>query len=184
MATCILDKAYGKWYHRRKQSTIRRTKKIHRVLEHIEKQFQKNVVPGKPLLLMNQQLGSSTKLFSKLIIQKTNEVGNQVICISWQWHWLFYSIIPNYGKITGDVCNLPYSENPVFISSIVLSLMDILGLSVSGIEGYHLLGNRKCKYTVCFFTLCPYCTNFLGKTVHLVARQACKNPWCPGCGNF
>jgi hypothetical protein len=32
------------------------------------------------------------------------------------------SIIPNYGKLTGDECNFPYSENP-FISRIVLSLM-------------------------------------------------------------
>jgi hypothetical protein len=60
---------------------------------------------------------------------------------------------------------------------------------VSGIEDYHLftdryyrsvqlaqdLDNRKCKYTVCFLTLCPYCTNFSGKTVRLVARQAFKN---------
>jgi hypothetical protein len=36
-----------------------------------------------------------------------------------------HSIIPNYGKLTGDVCNLPYSEKP-FISRIVLSLMDRL----------------------------------------------------------
>jgi hypothetical protein len=28
-----------------------------------------------------------------------------------------HSIIPNYGKLTGDVCNLPYSEK-------VLSFMD------------------------------------------------------------
>jgi hypothetical protein len=36
-----------------------------------------------------------------------------------------HSIIPNYRKLTGDVCNLPYSEKP-FISRIVLSLMDRL----------------------------------------------------------
>jgi hypothetical protein len=34
-----------------------------------------------------------------------------------------HSIIPNYGKLTGDVCNLIYSEKQ-FISRIVLSLMD------------------------------------------------------------
>jgi hypothetical protein len=86
------------------------------------------------------------------------------------------------------VCNLPYSEKP-FISRIVLSLMDRLWLSVSGIEDYHHftdrqysnvelaqeLDNRKCKYTF-VLTLC--------KTVHLVARQVFKNTWQPGCGNF
>jgi hypothetical protein len=36
-----------------------------------------------------------------------------------------HSIIPNYGKLTGDVCNLPYSVKP-FISRIVFSLMDRL----------------------------------------------------------
>jgi hypothetical protein len=94
------------------------------------------------------------------------------------------------------VRNLPYSEKP-FISRIVLSL-DRVWLSVSGIEDYHLFSDRyyssvelvqeldnwKCKYTFCFFTLCPCGTNFSGKTSHLVARQAFKNPWRPGCGTF
>jgi hypothetical protein len=60
---------------------------------------------------------------------------------------------------------------------------------VFGIEDYHHftdryssdelaqeLDNRKCKNTFGFLTLCPCCTNFLGKTVHLVAWQAFKNP--------
>jgi hypothetical protein len=38
------------------------------------------------------------------------------------------------------------------------------------------LDNRKCKHTFGFLTLCPCCTNFLGKTVHLVAWQAFKTP--------
>jgi hypothetical protein len=33
--------------------------------------------------------------------------------------------IPNYGKLTSDMCNLPYSEKP-FISRIVLSWTDRL----------------------------------------------------------
>ncbi|XP_023724806.1 piggyBac transposable element-derived protein 4 isoform X2 [Cryptotermes secundus] len=52
-----------------------------------------------------------------------------------------HSIIPYYGKLTGDVYNLPYSEKPL-TSRIVLSLMDKLGLSVSGVEGYHLFTDR------------------------------------------
>jgi hypothetical protein len=95
------------------------------------------------------------------------------------------------------MCNLPYSEKP-FISGTVLPLMDRLDLSVSGIEDYHLftdryynsvelaqeLDNQKCMYTFCLFTLCPCCTNFSGKTLRLVARQAFINPWCPASGNF
>jgi hypothetical protein len=52
-----------------------------------------------------------------------------------------HSIIPNYGKLTGNVCNLPYSEKPI-ISRIVLSLMDRLWLNVSGTEDYHLFTDR------------------------------------------
>jgi hypothetical protein len=43
--------------------------------------------------------------------------------------------------MTGDVCNLSYSEKP-FNSRIVLSLMDRLELSVSSVEGYHLFTDR------------------------------------------
>jgi hypothetical protein len=52
-----------------------------------------------------------------------------------------HSIIPNYGKLIGNKCNLPHSEKP-FISRIALSLMDKIRLSVSGIEDYHLFTDR------------------------------------------
>jgi hypothetical protein len=52
-----------------------------------------------------------------------------------------HSIIPYYGKITGEVCNLPYPDKP-FTTRIVLSLMDCLRLSVSGIWGYLLFTDR------------------------------------------
>jgi hypothetical protein len=48
------------------------------------------------------------------------------------------SVIPNYGKLTSDEC---LSEKP-FIIKIVLSLMDRLRLSVSGIEDYNLFTDR------------------------------------------
>jgi hypothetical protein len=61
---------------------------------------------------------------------------------------------------------------------------------VSGIEDYHHftdryyssaelaqeLDNQKYKYMVGLLSLCPCCTNFSGKTVHLVAQQAFKPP--------
>jgi hypothetical protein len=52
-----------------------------------------------------------------------------------------HSIIHYYGKITGEVCNLPYPDKP-FTTRIVLSLMDRLGRSISGIRGYHLFTDR------------------------------------------
>jgi hypothetical protein len=52
-----------------------------------------------------------------------------------------HSTVQNYGKLTGDVCNLPCSAKP-FISKIVLSSMDRLRLSALGIEGYHLITGR------------------------------------------
>jgi hypothetical protein len=42
-----------------------------------------------------------------------------------------------YGKLAGDMCNLPYSEK-FSTSRIVLSLMDRLELCVAGAEGYRL----------------------------------------------
>jgi hypothetical protein len=61
---------------------------------------------------------------------------------------------------------------------------------MSGIEDCHLftdryyssvelaqeLDNWKCKYTCCFLTLCPCCTDFSCKTLHLMARQPFKTP--------
>jgi hypothetical protein len=126
-------------------------------------------------------------------------VGNQIICISRQWHWLCSQYNSKLRKAYRRrvTYSETYSEKP-FISRVVPSLMDRLRLTVSGIEDYHLftdryyshvefahkLDNQKCKYTACFLTLCPCCTDFSGKTLHLVALQVFKNPCCPGCGNF
>jgi hypothetical protein len=55
-----------------------------------------------------------------------------------------HSIILNYGKITGEEFNLPYPAKP-FTTRIVLSLMDHLRLSSSGIQGYHL-------FTDCYYS--------------------------------
>jgi hypothetical protein len=71
---------------------------------------------------MNQQLGSSAKQFSKIIIiKKTTNWGIRLFVLADSDTGYVHSIIPNYGKPTGAVRNLPYSEKP-FISRIVLSL--------------------------------------------------------------
>jgi hypothetical protein len=96
------------------------------VIEHIEKQFQKYSVPSKNIVI-----DESTVEFKHKIIFKTS---NPKKSTKWRIRLLVLAdsdtgfvhiIIPNYGKLTGDVCNVPYSENP-FISRIVLFFMDRL----------------------------------------------------------
>jgi hypothetical protein len=96
-----------------------------------------------------------------------------------------------------QLTGVTYSEK-LFISRTVVFLMDRLWPSVSGIEDYYHftdryysnvelaqeLDNWICKYTFVFLILCPCCTNFSGKTVHLVAQQAFKNSWRLDCRNF
>jgi hypothetical protein len=55
--------------------TIRRTKKLHGVVEHVEKQFQKYFVPGKNIAVDESTVGSRPKQFSKLVIQKKQQNG-------------------------------------------------------------------------------------------------------------
>jgi hypothetical protein len=58
-----------------------------------------------------------------------------------------HSIIPNYGKLTGDVCNLQYFEK-LFSSRAVLSLME--RLSVPGTEDYHHFTDRYYIVVMCW----------------------------------
>jgi hypothetical protein len=51
-------------------------------------------------------------------------VGHQIALAESDTSYI-HSIIPNYGKLTSDVCNLPYSEK-LFISRIVLFWMNRL----------------------------------------------------------
>jgi hypothetical protein len=63
-------------------------------------------------------------------------------------------------------------------------------LPLSALVTYHYKPEKffflQCvgKYTFCFFTWCPCCTNFSSKTFHLVALQGFKIPWWPGCRMF
>jgi hypothetical protein len=65
------------------------------VIEHVEKQFQKNFVPGKSLQVMNQQMGSSAKLFSKLIIQKNQRSGIRLFVLADSDAGYVHSVIQN-----------------------------------------------------------------------------------------
>jgi hypothetical protein len=64
---------------------VKRIDKVHGVIEHLEKQFQKYFVPGR-----NTAIDESTTWFKGKIIfktynpppKKTYEVGHQIICIS------------------------------------------------------------------------------------------------------
>jgi hypothetical protein len=60
-----------------------------------------------------------------LIIKKTTKWGKWLFALVESDTGYVHSIIPNCGKLSGVMCNLPYSEKP-FISRIVLSLMERL----------------------------------------------------------
>jgi hypothetical protein len=63
----------------------KRTKKVHGMIENIQKQFQTYFVPGK-----NSATDESTVGFESKIIFRTYDTkkggggGHQIICISWQ----------------------------------------------------------------------------------------------------
>jgi hypothetical protein len=62
---------------------IKRTKRGHGVIEHIEKQFKKNCVPGKSIAIDESAIGFKCKIIFKIYNKKkTNEVGHHIICIS------------------------------------------------------------------------------------------------------
>jgi hypothetical protein len=112
------------------------------VIEHIEKQFQKNFVLGE-----NRAIDKSTGGLKHKIIFKTynpkkpTNWGIRLFVLAASDTGYVHSIIPNYGELTGDMFNLSYSEKP-FISRIVVSLTDRLGPGVSGIEDYLLFTVR------------------------------------------
>jgi hypothetical protein len=61
---------------------IKRTKEVHGVIEHIEKQFQKKFVPGKSIAINESTVGFKQKIIFKIYNKKKHEVGHQIICIS------------------------------------------------------------------------------------------------------
>jgi hypothetical protein len=67
--------------------------------------------------------------------------GTRLFALAKSDNGYVHNIIASYKKLTGYVCNLPYSEKP-FISRIFLSLMDSPWLNVSGIEGYYHFTDR------------------------------------------
>jgi hypothetical protein len=61
---------------------------------------------------MNQPFGSWAEKFSKLIIQKATKWGTGLFVSADSDTCYVHSIIPYYGKLIGDMSNLPYSEKP------------------------------------------------------------------------
>jgi hypothetical protein len=88
-------------------------------------------VPGKNIAIDESTFGFKHKIIfetynnNKKKTKKTMKSEIRLFVLADSDIGYVHSIIPNYGKRTGDVCNLPYSEKP-FISRIVLSLMDRL----------------------------------------------------------
>jgi hypothetical protein len=86
---------------------IKRVRKVHRVIEHIEKQFQKYFVPSK-----NIAIDESTVVFKGKIIFKTynpkkpTKWGIRIFVLADSDSGYVHSTIPYYGKLTGDMCKL------------------------------------------------------------------------------
>jgi hypothetical protein len=100
-----------------------RGKKVPGMIEHKGKQFQKNVVPGKNTAVDESRVGFKHKIIFKMCSPKKKPMKWVIRLFLLADSHFVHSIVPNYVKVKGDVCNLPYSEKP-FISRIVLSLMD------------------------------------------------------------
>jgi hypothetical protein len=60
-------------------------KKVHGVIKHIEKQFQKKFLPGRNIVIDDSIVGFKRKIIFKTDNpkkKKSNKVGHQIICIS------------------------------------------------------------------------------------------------------
>jgi hypothetical protein len=67
-----LDVACGKYVTGASNRTIRRTKKVHGVIEYIEKQFQKHFVPGKNVAIDESTVGFKGQISFKTYNPKKN----------------------------------------------------------------------------------------------------------------
>jgi hypothetical protein len=96
------------------------------VIKHIEKQFQKNFVPCKNIVIDESTVGFKRKIiFETYNPKKPIKWGIRLFALAESDTGYVHSIIPNCGKLAGEVYNLPYSENPL-VSRKVLSLMERL----------------------------------------------------------
>jgi hypothetical protein len=103
--------------------------KVHGVIEHSKKQFQKYFVPGKNTAKDESTVGFKGKMILKTYNLKKTKWGIRLFVLADSDNGLFvladsdngyvHSIIPYYGKLTGHVRNLPCSEK-LFTSRIVL----------------------------------------------------------------
>lgn len=117
---------------------IRRTRKIHGVIEHIERQFQKYFVPDRNIAIDESTIGFKGKIIFKTYNpKKPTKWGMRLFVLADSNSGYVHSIIPYYGKVTPEVCNLPYPDKS-FTSRIVLSLMG----SLENVEGYHLFTDK------------------------------------------
>jgi hypothetical protein len=94
---------------------IKRTKKVvYGVTEHTEKQLQKNFVSGKSIAIDESTVGFKGKIIFKIHYpEKPTKRGIRIFVLAESDTGYVHSIIPNCGKFTGNVRNLPYFEEPL-----------------------------------------------------------------------
>jgi hypothetical protein len=94
---------------------MKRTRKYLDIIEHIQQKFQKKIVSGKNIVRDE----STVEFKHKIIFETYNpkiptKWGIRLLALAESVTGHVHSIIPNYGKLTGNVCNLPYSKNSSF----------------------------------------------------------------------
>jgi hypothetical protein len=83
-------------------------------------------VSGKNIVIDESTVGFKWKIILETYNPKKQmKWGTRLFSLAESDTGYVHSIIPNYGKLIGDVCNLPNSEK-LFISGIALSLVDRL----------------------------------------------------------
>jgi hypothetical protein len=81
---------------------IKRTKKVHGMIEHIEKRFQKNFVPGKSIAVDDSTVGFKGKInFKTYNPKKPTKWGIILFVLAESDTDYVHTITPNYGKLTG-----------------------------------------------------------------------------------
>jgi ribosome biogenesis GTPase A len=87
-----------------KQLGHQKDKKEPGVTKHIEKQFQKNFVPGRDIVIDDPTTGFKLRIiFETYNNNKKNKWGIKLFALAESDTVYVRSIIPNYGKLTGDM---------------------------------------------------------------------------------
>jgi hypothetical protein len=85
------------------------------VIKLIEEQFQNSSLPGKNIAVDESTVGFKRRIIFEIYNpKKSTKLGIRLFVLAESDTAYVHSKITNYGKLTGDICNLPYSGNRSF----------------------------------------------------------------------